>query len=312
MGKLDEYQAFVTVVELKSLSKAAQALHLSPSAISKKLTLLEDSLSVTLLERSTRSLAITDIGQSFYRDCKSILASVAEAEERLGDNRKNAMGKLTLSCPRVLLQPQFFRMLSHFKQQQPDIKFNVSVSNEIEDLIDGEIDFAFRIAPLKDSRLTALAFLETRPVFCASPEYLKKYGNPKNLLDLKSHTVIIPTYLNLSDRIRQLFPHQGGTLNLELFDTTDDVYALYQWVKEGGGISMMLDIMVNEDIKRGALIPLFPELPFPTQKAQLLFNKTRYQSKKTVIFREFIRNYAENIPNSALKNIATTPTDEST
>ncbi|MBV1920521.1 MAG: LysR family transcriptional regulator, partial [Pseudomonadales bacterium] len=100
MGKLDEYQAFVSIVELKSLSKAAQALHLSPSAISKKLTQLEDSLSATLLERSTRSLAVTDVGKSFYRDCKTILSSVAEAEERLADNQKRTMGKLTLSCPR--------------------------------------------------------------------------------------------------------------------------------------------------------------------------------------------------------------------
>ena len=301
MGKLDEYLAFVTIVELRSLSKAAQALHLSPSAISKKLTQLEDSLSVTLLERSTRSLSVTDIGQSFYRDCKSILTSVTEAEARLGDNQKRVMGKLTLSCPRVLLQPPFFRMLNQFKQQYPDIKFNVSVSNKIEDLIDGQIDFAFRIAPLKDSRLTAIPFLDTRPVFCASPEYIEKYGNPENLLDLKNHTVIIPTYLNLSDRIRQLFPNQGGSLDLELLDTTDDVYALYQWVKQGGGISMMLDMMINNDIKNGELVPLFPELPFPIQKAQLLFNKTRYQPKKMVLFREFIRSYVSNTVNTNAK-----------
>ena len=291
MGKLDEYLAFVTIVELKSLSKAAQALHLSPSAISKKLTQLEDSLSVTLLERSTRSLAVTDVGKSFYRDCKSILASVTEAEERLNDNQERVMGKLTLSCPRVLLQPHFFQMLNQFKYQHPDIKFNISVSNEIEDLIDGQIDFAFRIAPLKDSRLTAIPFLETRPVFCASPEYVKNHSKPNSLLDLKNHTVIIPTYLNLSDRIRQLFPNQGGSLNLESLDTTDDVYALYQWMKQGGGISMMLDVMVNEDIKREKLVRLFPELPFPIQKAQLLFNKTRYQPKKMILFRKFIHDY---------------------
>jgi len=294
MGKLDEYQAFVTIVELKSLSKAAQALHLSPSAISKKLTQLEDSLSVTLLERSTRSLAVTDIGKSFYQDCKSILASVSEAEERICDNQKRIMGKLTLSCPRVLLQPQFFHMLNQFKQQHPDIRFNVSVSNEIEDLIDGQIDFAFRIAPLKDSRLTAIPFWETHPVFCAAPEYIEKHGKPGNLLDLKNHTIIIPTYLNLSDRIRQLFPNQGGLQDLELLDTTDDVYALYQWVKQGGGISMMLDMMINEDIKSGELESLFPEFSFPTQKVQLLFNKTRYQPKKMILFRKFLHSYVSN------------------
>ena len=78
---------------------------------------------------------------------------------------------------------------------------------------------------------------------------------------------------------------------MESLDTTDDVYALYQWIKQGGGISMMLDVMVNEDIKREKLVRLFPELPFPIQKAQLLFNKTRYQPKKMILFKKFIHDY---------------------
>ena len=248
MSKFDEYQAFVAIVDAGSLSKAAQTLHLSPSAISKKLSLLEDSLGIQLIERSTRAMAVTDLGKVFYRECKAILSSISEMESRLVDTKEEPRGKLTLSCPRVLLQPFFLRMINEFTEQYPAIKVDLSVSNEIEDLVEGRIDFAFRVGQLKDSRLKAIHLKDTRPVFCASPGYLEKYGKPKHLLALEKHKMIVPTYLNLSERMRQLFPglslSSQGQLDLESVHTTDDVYALLQMVLGNGGISMMLDLMV--------------------------------------------------------------------
>jgi DNA-binding transcriptional LysR family regulator len=291
MAKFDEYHAFITIVELNSLSKAAKSLHLSPSAISKKLSLLEASLGVQLIDRSTRSLAITDAGKSFYRDCKAILSSVMTAEERLLDSKGEPSGKLTLSCPRVLLQPSFLTLINEFCAQYPSIKISLCVSNDVEDLVSGCIDFSFRIGQLKDSRLQAAHLQETRPVFCASPHYLDQHGTPAQLTELTAHTVIIPTYLNLSDKMRQLFtgldPVQN-LLELELFHTTDDVYALYQWILQGGGISMMLDIMIDKDIANGSLQHLFPKIPFPSQKLVLLWHKKEYQSKKMSLFKEFV------------------------
>lgn len=288
MAKFDEYQAFITVVEQGSLSKAANALHLSPSAMSKKLALLEESLGVQLIDRSTRAIAVTDLGKQFYKDCKSILTLVQQSEASLLDKKEKPIGKLALSCPRVLMQPQFFALLNQFSQLYPAIKFDVSVSNDIEDLVEGKIDFSFRIGQLKDSRLSAIPLLETRPLFCASPEYLERCGIPVNLNDLQKHNGIIPTYLNLSDRMRQLFPGQGA-LDLESFDTTDDVFALLQWVRAGGGISMLLDLMVRSSINEGALIHLFPMIPFPGQQVVLLFHKKQYQPRKMVLFKEYIK-----------------------
>lgn len=293
MAKFDEYQAFITVVEQGSLSKAASTLHLSPSAMSKKLALLEDSLGVQLIDRSTRAIAVTDLGKLFYKDCKSILSLVQQSEAKLLDKKEEPMGKLALSCPRVLMQPSFFSLLSQFSQQYPAIKFDVSVSNDIEDLVAGKIDFSFRIGQLKDSRLSAIPLLETRPVFCASPAYLERCGTPTNLNDLQQHNGIIPTYLNLSDRMRQLFPGQGS-LDLESFDTTDDVYALLQWVREGGGISMLLDLMVSKSIAEGSLIHLFPMIPFPAQQVVLLFHKKQFQPRKMVLFKEYVKNAFSN------------------
>jgi len=198
----------------------------------------------------------------------------------------------------VLLQPSFLTLLNQFGEQYPRIKIDLSVSNDIEDLVGGRIDYAFRIGQLKDSRLQAIPLTDTRPLFCASPSYLEKQGRPQQLLELKQHKVIIPTYLNLSDRMRQLFagiaPGQGS-LDLELFDTTDDVYALYQLVRQGAGISMMLDLMVSSDITSGKLEHLFPNIPFPSQKLVLLYPKKQHQSRKSTLFKEFIRAHFSDI-----------------
>ncbi|OUS30871.1 hypothetical protein A9Q99_05010 [Gammaproteobacteria bacterium 45_16_T64] len=292
MAKFDEYQAFITIVELNSLSKAAKALHLSPSAISKKLTLLEDSLGVQLVDRTTRSLAVTDLGKSFYKDCKAILSSVLDAEERILDTKEEPIGKLKLSCPRVLLQPGFFNLINRFAEEHPTIKIDFSVSDSIEDLVDGQIDFSFRIGPLRDSRLTATTLMETRPVFCASPEYFERYGPitqiPTSIEELAHHKIIIPTYINLADRIRSMFPGYG-MLDIDLFHTTNDVYAQYQLVRQGGGITMMLDLMVKEDIRAGKLQAIFPAVQFPPQQIVLLHHKKQHQPRKMVLFKEFIK-----------------------
>ena len=293
MSKFDEYRAFTVIVEKQSLSQAAKALHLSPSAVSKKLNQLEQSLGVQLIDRSTRSLAITDLGKEFYRRCKSILAAVNDAESHLRDATHDALGKITLSCPRVLLQPGFARLLADFGKRFPNIRFDLRVSDNIEDLITGNIDFAFRIGRLTDSRLTALPLLETRPVFCASPDYLQRQGIPRQLNDLQNHTLLMPTYLNLSDRMRRFFPGQGN-LDLDLYHTSDDVFALYQWVCAGGGMSLFLDIVVNAGIKRGELQRVFADWDFPAQKIVLLFNKQAYETKKMTAFKHYIQeNFAQ-------------------
>lgn len=294
MAKFDEYQAFTTIVELNSLSKAAKALHLSPSAISKKLTLLEDALGVQLVDRTTRSLSVTDLGKVFYKDCKAILTSVTDAEERILDTKEDPIGKLTLSCPRVLLQPQFFALINHFCDLNPTIKLALLVSDNIEDLVEGKIDFSFRIGPLKDSRLTATPLMDTRPIFCASPEYIQQHGAitaiPSSLEALNQHRVIIPTYINIADRIRRLFPGYG-MLDIDAFHTTDDVSAQFQWVQQGGGITMMLDLMVQDAFAAGTLIPIMPELPFPAQQVVLLHHKKQHQPRKMTLFKAFMTSH---------------------
>ncbi|MBL4630708.1 MAG: LysR family transcriptional regulator, partial [Paraglaciecola sp.] len=144
MSKLNDYQTFIAIVECSSLTLAANQLHRSVSAVSKQLTKLESHLGVKLIERSTQSLAITELGQGFYYQCKNILASIEHAEQRVKDELITPTGKLILSFPEVLLRTGFMDLLQEFNQKYPLINMDFRVSNQIDDIVDQQIDFAFR------------------------------------------------------------------------------------------------------------------------------------------------------------------------
>lgn len=291
MQKLDEYQAFVSIVDSGSLAAAAKALHLSPSAVSKKLGVLEAGLGVQLVDRSTRSLSITDAGRAFYADCKTILHCATDAEQRLRDSTGAPSGKLRLSCSRALLQPAFLRVINEFRRVYPNIHIDILVSDNIEDLIERHIDFAFRIGALKDSRLQVLPLMNTQAVFCAAPSYLDAHGRPEKVHDLRNHHVILPTYLNLSDKLRVLFTDPNASLDLSRFDTADDPQAIHLRIREGGGISMLLDLVVGEDIHNGMLEHVLPKLHFPKQPLSLLWHPQERPTQKRVLFKDYIRKH---------------------
>lgn len=299
MAKLHEYQTFITVVEQQSLSRTARILNLSPSAVSKHLAGLEADLGVKLIDRSTRSLAVTDLGERFYQDCCQILKQVKDTEERIREASDQPLGKLNLSTPRVLMNPSFAHLMKRFTRSNPEIHINFSVSDGIEDLVHGAIDFAFRIGTLSDSRLTALVMAETRPVLCASPEFVSEHpdlniSRPDDEF-VRQH-LVIPTYLNLSEKARQLTSRlpvrseaQSNTMDLSTNHTTDDAVGLYQMVKQGLGCAFILDLMVQEDLKSGALVELKPQFQLPAQQLYLIFHKREYQPKKMQAFIEFMK-----------------------
>ena len=291
MSRFNDYLTFTAIVENQSITGAANQLHRSVSAVSKQLSKLEDSLGVRLIERSTQSLSITKLGEVFYHKCKDILAVVAEAEQSLKDEQAAPSGKITLSFPEVLLRSPFMDLLSAFSNLYPEITLDLRVSNQVEDIIENRIDFAFRMGLLSDSRLTAISLNQARPVFCASPEYLSKKGSPNSFEALFSeHRFILPTYLNLSEQVRRLLTHTDKLpISLEHAHTSNSETVLYDAVVRGLGIAIMLDVSIADDIKAGRLIELFPENPLPTQKMFMLYHNKDYMPEKMRVFKAFIK-----------------------
>lgn len=292
MPRFEQYKTFVAIVEEGSLAKAANHLNLSPSAVSKQLSGLEQRLDIPLVDRSTRSLSVTDLGKKFYLECRSILRSVSQAEDRLREEETTLVGKLSLSCPKVLLQARFVSLLKSFTSQFNGIHIDLSISDEIEDLIAGKIDFAFRIGKLQNSRLHAIPLLDTHTLLCASKHYIDQYGKPSTLAELRQHHFIVPTYLNLSEKMKAIFPH-NDSLDLQEHTTTDDAHALLEMTKQGFGITTMLDLIAQESLDSGELINLFPSMPLPKTTLYLVYHRQNRIPKKVTVFKEYMKEHIE-------------------
>jgi len=295
VASLSEYRTFCTIVELKSITAAAKALHKSVSAVSKQLSKLEAGLSVQLIDRSTKATTITPLGEKFYQQCKSILQSVADVEQALKDEVTTASGKLVLSFPEVLLRTPLMALITKFGQLHNGIQFELRASNTPDNVIDEGIDFAFRIGSLEDSRLTANKLFPVRMICIASPKYIECYGKPASLSQaFDQHKWLLPTYVNLTEKVKELLGH-SKSFSLQQHHMVNSDTVTFDAVMQGMGVAALLDISIQSQLDSGQLINLFPEQDLPQQDVFFLYHNRDYMPEKMRLFKEFIKQeYSEN------------------
>lgn len=294
MASFSEYRTFCTIVELESITAAAKALHKSASAVSKQLSKLEAGLSVQLIDRSTKAITITPVGEKFYQQCKLILQSVTDAEQALKDEVTTASGKLVLSFPEVLLRTPLMALITKFAQLHKGVQFELRSSNTPDNVIDEGIDFAFRIGKLEDSRLTANKLFPVRMICIASSEYIASSGKPTSLSNaFDQHKMLLPTYINLTEKVKELLGHTEG-FSLQQHHLMNSETVTFDAVMQGMGVTALLDISIQSQLDSGELVHLFPEQELPQQDVFLLYHNRDYIPEKMRLFKEFIKEeYSE-------------------
>lgn len=263
--QLKDIVPFVVSVECGSFAAAAERLHLTSSAVSKSVTRLEARLGSALLERTTRSLKLTDAGNAWYQTCLRILEELAEAEAILTAQRTIPSGRLRLAVPGTYGRLGVMPVLIPFCQQYPDLDISMSFSDRFIDLFDEGVDVAVRIGGPMDlpASLGCRQMGRERMVFCATPEYLDREGRPGNESELLRHRAI-------------LYERIDGTSKPWLFTTDDghphwrnvpyrlslsDVDAQVQAVCAGLGVAQTPSWLIREQLARGEL-----EIILPTQQ----------------------------------------------
>jgi LysR family transcriptional regulator, regulator for bpeEF and oprC len=176
--------AFIRVVEARSFVAAADTLGMSQSAMSKAVTRLEERLGARLLNRTTRSLSLTDHGRAFYERCKEAFNQLDQAESELAEARGAARGRLRLDVPMSLGRLILVPALPRFLEQYPEISLQLSMTDLTPDLIATGFDAAIRVGRLNDSTLVARRVGLLRGVCCASPEFIAKVGMPQTPMDI--------------------------------------------------------------------------------------------------------------------------------
>lgn len=254
-GRSGEMAVFITVAEQGSLSAAARTLGLTPSAVSRIITRTEQRLGTRLLLRTTRAITFTAEGEAYLRGARRILADMAEVEESIADQGV-PKGRLRVSAAlghgRLAIVP----LVAAFSARYPNITVDLSLGDEVVDILAGEADVAVRFGPLPDSPLTARRIGDTGQVVVASPDYLERHGTPQQPEDLAEHNCMRFNFRRAEPNWP--FLRDGQTFSLQVCGNIacSSGEALAQLARVGAGIARIGEFSVAEDLQRGDLVPL--------------------------------------------------------
>src|SRR5512141_986492 len=190
MDRIDAMQAFVAVADLQGFAPAARRLGLSPSGLTRLIAALEDRLGARLLQRTTRSVTLTDVGSRYLERARRILADVEEAESSAEGERTRPRGRLVVSAPVGFGRLHVSPVMSAYLKRYPEVSADLRLSDGLINLVEEGVDLAVRIGHLQDSTLVARQVGEMRRIVVASKAYLAARGVPKTPAELSSHETI--------------------------------------------------------------------------------------------------------------------------
>ncbi|BBP85578.1 transcriptional regulator [Pseudomonas sp. Pc102] len=254
----DELQHFVSVVECGSISAAAEQLGLTPSAVSRTLSRLEEKLATTLLNRTTRRMELTEEGRFFFDNAKEILQQMEALEERLALRQQKPAGRLRINAASPFMLHAVVPHIGDFRALYPDIQLELNTNDQIIDLLEHRTDLAIRIGPLSDSTLHARPLGASRLHLVASREYLARHGTPESVEALKAHSLLgftQPESLN-----QWPVRHACGTqLAVQPNLRASSGETLRQLALAGQGITCLASFMTDQDLAEGRLVAVLAE-----------------------------------------------------
>ncbi|RRV39060.1 LysR family transcriptional regulator [Pseudomonas sp. p106] len=284
MDQIHLMKVFVAVGELESFAAAARRLDISPAAVTRAVSALEDMLGVKLLLRTTRSVRLTQAGGRYLEDTRHILASISEANEAAAGINATPKGELAVTAPILFGKKFVMPSIVRYLQQYPEVDVSAYFLDRIVNMVEEGMDVAVRIGPLPDSGLKALRVGRVRRMLCASPEYLARHGVPQHPSDLPAHAVIATT--NLSPRAGWRFGVTDEPTLVRIkprLTVTSNDGAIAAAVG-GLGIARLLSYQVVDEIASGQLQVLladYEEAPWPIH---VLHRESKHGSAKVRMF----------------------------
>ncbi|WP_244467953.1 LysR family transcriptional regulator [Nitratireductor soli] len=263
MDRLHEIEVFIAVAETGSFAKAGRQLRLSPPAVTRAISALEDRLGARVFNRTTRSLSITDIGERFLKSGRRILADLDAAQKEAVGDAAMPRGHLTVTASVAFGRTALAPVVCGFLAQHPRITASVLLLDRVANLVEEGIDVAVRIAHLPDSNLIAKRIGAVHRILVASPEYLVRRGAPASPADLRLHSVIAFTGLMPNREWRFLNEQKPGSVSLHPTFEINDAVAAIQAAEMGHGIAIALSYMVSDQIRDGKLVPVLGTFTLP-------------------------------------------------
>jgi DNA-binding transcriptional LysR family regulator len=293
--QLSEIKLFVLTGEMGSLSKAAERLDMSNAAASRTLSALEQRLGARLIERTTRRMWLTDIGQDYHRRCSSVLSEIAEAEAIVSDDSLIPRGVLRVSSSVSFAMAHIAPALPEFNRRYPDLSVQIVAANQYRDFIEAGVDVAIRTKEHEDdSGITVRRLAETRRVIAASPGYLELHGRPLAPEDLMGHHMLVYNLATDPYVLHLRKDHQERHISIRSVLDSNEGQVIVAAGKAGLGIVVQPLYIVHDDIVSGRLIPVLEDWKLPPLTINLAYQSRRYQPAKIRVFTEFLLELVKN------------------
>jgi len=289
---LASMQAFISVVESGSFSGSARRLGLSQPSVSRQINGLEAQLGVRLLQRTTRSLSLTEAGQVYYEKARLIQRAVTEASQAISGFKDSPSGLLRISAPHTWTEAKIAPHLGEFLSLYPDIKLDIQCNDNIQDMVEKRLDLVIRVGHAADSSYIAIPFAKVNMVLCASPDYLQKYGKPKTLADLNNHNIIIfdkfDKFIFTNDQNQQQITLTGSLI-------MNSVASIISAVSQNIGLSLLPDLLIKKKLEQGELIEVMPEYKveikgLAVDQAFAMYSSRKQMPAKVRAFLDFYKN----------------------
>ena len=289
MDRFADMQMFVRVVETGSLSAAAERLDLAKSAVSRRLAELEVRLGVSLIQRTTRRLNLTDSGRAYYDRCVVILADLDEAEAAVSQAHQALKGRLRVALPHSFGLLHLAPLIEEFMTQHSEVRFELDFNDRQIDLMQEGFDLAIRIATLADSSLIARRLAPIRHAVCASPDYLRRHGTPRTAVELTQHVSV--AYSNLADP--GLWTYRGpeglsGSVRVPVRLAASSGDFLLRAALAGEGLILLPTFYLQKALRSGELTQVLTDHSWPELSAYAVYPPTRHLSRRVRAFIDFV------------------------
>jgi DNA-binding transcriptional LysR family regulator len=260
-------------------------LNRSAAAVSKQISLLESSLGVMLLHRTTRQVSLTEIGEAYYREAQSVLLALDKANGVVAAAKQEPTGLLRVKSSRYFADNYILPRLNEYMNSYPQVTIDLQIAEHIPDLLEEDLDVVFGMSAQVASNSVQKKITTTRYVFCASPAYLGSKNCPDTPSDLLSHNYITHTMRTPNDA--WTFP-SGETVYLLPVLYLNDAQAMLDSAIKGLGIVALHHYQVADALSRGELVELLTNYQMPRIPVFLYYHPGRYMQPKVKTWVDFM------------------------
>ena len=302
MDRLDMLRTFVAVADRGSFAEAARRMRISPTAASRAVATLEESLGAVLLRRTTRSVRLTEEGAAYLQHCRAALGELDDAALALRGDTATPSGTLVLTAPVTFGQLHILPIVTTLLRANPGLKVELTLTDRVVRLVDEGVDVAVRIGDLSDSGLHALKVAEVRRVLVASPAYLALHGSPANVPALHDHALLSFTEI---DRAQEWRFGPSGKIAIRIaprlmVNTAD---AAVRGAINGLGIVRLLSYQTLDAVAAGTLVTVFDNLAPPPIPVHLVYQASRRASVNVRALIDCARAYFSGLDLSGARNL---------